>query len=100
MDTQAYCDNLVEELTGWKGKMYDVVRKLDKVSTGDKQKVVPMVNELHMILEELDDRVERLKRECPTEWEPEKIEIENKFHTLGEKWQEVWHNVSPADIGG
>ena len=80
--------------------MYDVTRKLDKVSSGDKEKVVPMVNELHMILEELDGRVERLKRDCPTQWEPDKIDIEGKFQAIETKWEEVWQNVSPGDIGG
>ena len=38
MDVKSYCDSLVIELTGWKAKVYDVVRKLDKMSSGDKAK--------------------------------------------------------------
>jgi len=100
MDVKSYCDSLVIELTGWKAKVYDIVRKLDKISSGDKQKVVPQVVELHMIIEELDDRIERLKRECPTEWQPEKIELEGKVSALKTKWEKVWQNISPADFGG
>jgi predicted nuclease with TOPRIM domain len=100
MDLKDYCGNVGIELSGWKARMYEVVRKLDKVSSGDKQKVVPMVNELHMILEELDDRVDRLRRECPTQWGPDKIDIEGKFQVMKTKWEEVWKNVSPGDIGG
>ncbi len=100
MEVESYCDSLNIELTGWKAKVYDVVRKLDKVSSGDKEKVVPMVNELHMIIEELSDRSDRLKKECPTQWEPEKIEMDGKFSQLETHWREVWQNVSPADFGG
>jgi hypothetical protein len=100
IDVKDYCGSLVTELSGWKAKVNDVTRKLDRVSSGDKEKVVPMVNELHMILEELDDRVERLKRDCPTQWEPGKSDLEGKFHTMKTKWEEVWKNVSPGDIGG
>lgn len=100
MDVKSYCDSLVIELTGWKAKVYDVVRKLDKVSSGDKQKVVPQVVELHMIIEELDDRIDRLKRECPIEWKPAKIELEGKVSALKTKWEQVWQNISPADFGG
>ena len=100
MDVKSYCDSLVIELTGWKAKVYDVVRKLDKVSSGDKEKVVYQVRELHMIIEELDDRIDRLKRECPIEWHPEKIELEGKVSTLKTKWEKVWQNISPADFGG
>ena len=76
MDVKSYCDSLIIELTGWKAKVYEVVRKLDKASSGDKQKVVPMVNELHMVIEELTDRTDRLKKECPIHWAPEKIELD------------------------
>ena len=100
MRVKDYCDGVAIELSGWKAKMYDVVRKLDKVSSGDKQRVVPLVNELHMVLEELDDRVGRLRSECPTQWQPDKIDIENKFQVIKTKWEEVWDKVSPADIGG
>ena len=41
MDVKSYCDSLTIELTGWKAKVYDIVRKLDKMSSGDKEKVVP-----------------------------------------------------------
>lgn len=100
MDVKSYCDSLVIELTGWKAKVYDIVRKLDKMSSGDKQKVVPQVVELHMLIEELDDRIDRLKRECPTEWQPAKIELESKVSKLKTKWEKVWQNISPADFGG
>jgi predicted nuclease with TOPRIM domain len=100
MDVKSYCDSLVVELTGWKAKVYDVVRKLDKMSSGDKEKVVSQVRELHVFIEELDDRIEKLKRECPIEWQPEKIELEGKFTGLKTKWESVWQNVSPGDIGG
>jgi len=100
MEVKSYCDSLVIELTGWKAKVYDIVRKLDKISSGDKQKVVPQVAELHMIIEELDDRIDRLKRECPMEWHPEKIELESKVAKLKKKCEEVWQNVSPGDFGG
>jgi predicted nuclease with TOPRIM domain len=100
MDVKSYCDSLMVELTGWKAKVYDVVRKLDKISSGDKEKVAPQVRELHMVIEELDDRINRLKRECPLEWKPEKIELEGKFSGLKTKWENVWQNISPGDLGG
>ncbi|SPF39871.1 conserved hypothetical protein [Syntrophobacter sp. SbD1] len=100
MDVQSYCDSLNIELAGWKAKVYDVVRKLDEVSSGDKQKVVPIVNELHMVLEELTDRIDRLKKECPTQWEPENIELEGKFSHSETQWEERWQDVSPAEFGG
>jgi hypothetical protein len=48
------------ELSGWKLKVADIVRRLDKMDSGDKEKVVPQVNELHGLIEEMDDRIARL----------------------------------------
>ena len=98
MELQDYCRNVHIELSGWKAKVYDVVRKLDKVSTGEKAKVVDQVNDLHIIVEELEDRLSSLEKECPTEWSPQRTEIQNKLQALGYKWEEAWnptrHGVS------
>ncbi|MDY7031005.1 MAG: hypothetical protein SVY10_03745 [Thermodesulfobacteriota bacterium] len=100
MDVKDYCNGLQAELTGWKAKVYDVTRRLDKMSSGDKEKVVPEVNELHMIIEELNDRIEKLQRECPSEYGPDKTELDSKFTAIKSHWEEAWKHVSPGDIGG
>jgi len=93
MELQSYCDNIATELMGWKVKVYDIVRKLDKMPTGDKEKVVPQVNELHTLIEELTDRIDRLKKECPAQWEPDKMELEGKISTLNHTWEQVMEKV-------
>ena len=100
MELETYCDNLGAELAGWRAKLHGVVSKFDKASCGDKSKVVPNIHDLHMILEEFDDRIRRLRSACPTNWEPDKIEFEGKFSGLKTKWEDIWHNVSPGDFGG
>ncbi len=95
-----YCDSLVVELGGWKSKIYDVVRRIDKLSSGDKEKVSSQVNDLHIFIEELEGRIDRLRRECPTDWKPDQIEIETKIRDLETTYKDVWQNVSPGDIGG
>jgi predicted nuclease with TOPRIM domain len=100
MDVTSYCENVSKELTGWKTKVEDIVKKLDKIPSGDKEKVVPQVNELHALIEEIDDRIARLKRECPAEWSPDKIELDSKLSRITNIYEEVWPNVSGADVGG
>lgn len=100
MDVTDYCDNVTVELAGWKAKMYDLARKLDRIPTGSKEKVVNEVNELHIIIEELGDRIERLRKECPISWRPEKTEIENKIGYMGRKMEDVIDAISPSDVGG
>jgi len=90
MDVKDYCNNVEAELTGWKAKVNDIVARLDKVSSGDKAKVTDQVRDLHILIEELDDRINRLEKEYPLEWEPDKLEIEQKIHTIKGAWEKAW----------
>jgi predicted nuclease with TOPRIM domain len=99
-EVQSYCDNVVAELSVWKAKIYDVVRKLDKLSSGDKAKFTDQVNDLHMYVDELEKRIDRLRTECPADWKADQIEMETKFDYLKGKYNDVQANFSPGDIGG
>jgi chromosome segregation ATPase len=96
MEVKDYCSNVATELTGWKAKMYDVARQLDKKSTGEKEKFAPQINEIHMIIEELTERIEKLQKECPTEWKPDETEINANMARLKDKMKDVW---DPLHIG-
>ena len=100
MDIQDYCSGLQSELSGWKEKVQDVAVKFDRRATGDKDKVAHEIRNIHMIVEELSDRIERLKNACQTQWEPDNIELESSVTQRESNWQGVWDKVSPADIGG
>ncbi len=93
MHVRDYCDNVSAELMGWKVKMYDVMRKLEKVSSGDKEKVQPYLNDIHMILESLDDRIAQLRTECPTEWDPQKKEVDEVLGKIQVRWDEAAGNL-------
>lgn len=93
MHVRDYCDNVSAELMGWKVKMYDVMRKLEKVQSGDKDKVQPYLNDIHMILESLDDRIAQLRTECPTEWDPQKREVDDVLGKIKVRWDEAAGNL-------
>jgi len=82
-DAHSYCDNLASELNGWKEKVFGVVTRIDSLSSGEKEKMSDFVRDLHMFVGELDNRIEGLRAECPTDWEPSQIEMEAK---LSEKY--------------
>jgi len=56
-------------------------RGLEKVPSGHKEKVFPQINDIYVIVEELDDRIERLKKECPIQWEPFALRIKRADKT-------------------
>ena len=95
MEARACCDGMSAELMAWKDRVNDVMRKFDAASCGEKQWVVPYINDLHIIVAELDDKIQSLNRECEIPGEPE-----GKQGFVPSNWDEVWHSVSPGDVGG
>ena len=96
MEVNEYCDNVAIELTGWKAKIYDIIRKLDKVPSADKGKVLGQINDLHMLVGEIEDRIERLKNQCPTDWSPEKIELDSKITSISNICENCFDNISDS----
>ncbi len=100
MDVKDYCRNLDTELTTWKAKLYDVTRQMDNLSTGDKQRMYEQVNGLHIVMTELEERLDQLRTSCPTDWSPEREEINVKLTDLGNKYEAAAHEFFDYDIGG
>ena len=103
MDVLDYCKGLEMELTAWKAKLYDVMRKVDGLGSADKEKVLPNIEDLHMLLNEMADRVENLKTECPSDWRPVKGEIEGGSVDMRSKYEETMEYIgkaSPVSIAG
>ena len=87
MDIQSYCDNVCVELTGWKLQLGDIVRRLDDLPSGDKEKVVSEINDMHILIEEFNDRILRLMNECSVQWEPDNMELEGKLSAVKTIWK-------------
>jgi hypothetical protein len=96
MDVQDYCKSMETELTAWKAKLYDVMRKVDKLGSAEKEKVLPNVEDLHILLEELSDRVVKLKTECPSDWSPIKTEIDEGSIDMRGKYEETMEYIGKA----
>ena len=96
MDVLDYCKGLENEMTAWKAKLYDVMRKVDKLGSAEKEKVLPNIEDLHMFLEEMTDRVETLKTECPSDWSPLKKEIEDSSINMRGKYEDTMDYIGQA----
>ena len=66
MASRNFCSNIGEELEVWSGKLHDLSRKIDKMPSIEKYKLLPHIEELHIIMTEMDDRLCSLMTECPT----------------------------------
>lgn len=103
MDVMDYCKGMEMELTAWKAKLYDLTRKVDNLGSAAKEKILPNVEDLHMFLTEMGDRIEQLKNECPTEWSPMKKDIDDAHVDMRGKYEETMEYIgksSPVSIPG
>ena len=96
MDVQDYCKAMNMELTAWKAKMYDVTRRMDNLGSAEKEKVLGNVEDMHILLTEMEDRVNQLTRECPAEWSPIKKEIDNAHVDMRGKFEETMAFIGTA----
>ena len=55
------------ELTAWKAIIYDISRKMEQVPSSDRQKILPNIEDLHILVTEMDDRIEQIREECTPE---------------------------------
>lgn len=100
MEIKDYCKNVDIELTSWKAKLYDVIRRLDAMPSGHKEKVLPELEGLHMIMGELDERIEELRCENPTEWNPNREEIKVKLKDLSSRFNDAEGVMFDYNVGG
>ena len=72
------CKAVEDELADWRERLSDVSRGFDRLESSEKQKVLPNVGDIHMLLSELEDRIEALENDCPTESDRKEVK---GFHT-------------------
>ncbi len=90
MDVKDYCATVNSELAAWKAKMNDVSKKTDALTGVDREKAAPIVNDLNAIINDIDQRIAALARECPSEWSDDQSIIDSKIFLAKDKWKEVW----------
>jgi TolA-binding protein len=93
MDAKNYCRSVEVELYGWKAKMYDMVRKVEKLRSSDKERVAAQVEQLHRHIEDMEHIIEQLQTECPLEFGSEKQQIEETTSGLKNKYEEAMSAV-------
>ncbi|RJQ59813.1 MAG: hypothetical protein C4530_08615 [Desulfobacteraceae bacterium] len=96
MNLLDYCKAMETELITWKAKLYDMTRKIDKLPSASKQRMLGSVEDIHMVLAELEDRLEKLQTECPSEWGPQRGEIENAHVNMRSMYEETMAEIGKA----
>lgn len=100
METKDYCKYVDMELNVWKAKLYDVISKIEHLPTGNKQRMYEQVNGLHIVMSDLEERINKLRTECPLEWKPEQKEIQAKLGELSSRYNDAAGVLFDYDFGG
>ena len=103
MDVHDFCNGMAAELTAWKAKIFDVAAKADKLGTQDKGKVWEEFNDLKIMVTDLEEKIESLRTECPSEWSPQKKEIDDATVNMRDKFQQTLEYIgkaSPVSVPG
>ena len=103
MNVIDYCKGMEMELITWKAKMYDLTRKVESLGSKELEKVLPNIQDLNMLITEMSSRIEQLKNECPTEWTPQKKDIDKGTVDMRGKYEETMEYVgkfAPVSIPG
>ena len=99
MDAKSYCDSVGRELTGLKAKLYDTMRKADKLAGAQKEKVRPLISELNGVMDDLDARIARLASECPAEFSSDQEAIEGSISRVKDGWKKVYGAMGEEEYG-
>ena len=101
MEVKDYCRNMEMELTGWKAKLYDVIRKFDALPTGEKEEAYKDVNDMNMLMSDMEERLDSLRHSCPTDWTPgAEKEFRGKLGALESQYQKLAEAKFDYEFGG
>ena len=67
MPGKDFCSSLRAELTAWRDTVDDVLKRFENVSGPEKARILGNVEDLHMVVEEFNERIEQLKETCSIE---------------------------------
>ena len=69
MNAREFCTNLDRELADWRRRLLEVSGKFDEIPSIDKYRLTTQIEGIHILLTEMEDRINELKTSCPTgEW--------------------------------
>jgi len=103
MNVVDYCKGMEMELIAWKAKMYDLTRKVESLGSKEREKVLPNIQDLNILLTDMSARIEQLKNECPTEWTPQKKDIDKGTVDMRGKYEQTMEHIgkyAPVSIPG
>ena len=105
MKARNCCKTMQAELTAWKANVYDIARKMEELPGGARERILPHIEDLHMLIAEMDDRIEQIRDNCTPETGMDDIrtdreEFDKHLATLRVTADEAMKGLGAGDFGG
>ena len=105
MKAKNCCKTMEMELTGWKAIVYDITRKMETLPGGKREKILPGIEDLHMLIAEMDERIDQIRDNCTPETCIDDIQTEREgfnaaLSTLRVNTEEAMRGLGGGDFGG
>lgn len=105
MKARNCCKTMEMELTAWKAIVYDIARKMERGSGSTTGEMSGLLGDLHIMIEEMDARIDDIREKCTPETGLEDIAAERDAydHALANvrlKASEAMNVMSAGDFGG
>jgi hypothetical protein len=105
MKAKNCCKTLEMELAGWKAIVYDIACKMDRLPGGEKARILPNIEDLHMLIAEMDDRIEQIRDNCTPDTGMDDIRTERQAFNqaigkLRMTTEEAMQGLGAGNFGG
>jgi len=93
------------ELTAWKANVYDIARKMETLTGGEKEKILPNIEDLHILIAEMDERIDQIRDNCTPETGIDDIRTDKELFdkslsTLRVTAEQAMRGLGAGDFGG
>ncbi|NDY74671.1 hypothetical protein EYB58_10275 [Desulfobacter hydrogenophilus] len=96
MEVKDYCKAMLAEVTAWKEKLEAMKKVADRYASAEKEKILPLIDQLEQEVAAAQARVDQLENECPSDWSPMKKELDDLFGTVGTNLDRAWRDFDKA----
>jgi hypothetical protein len=105
MKARNCCKTMEAELTAWKANVYDIVRRMDMLSGGEKEKILANIEDLHILIAEMDERIDHIRDNCTPEAGIDDIRTDKELFdkslsTLRVTAEQAMRGLGGGDFGG
>ena len=105
MKAKNCCKTMEAELTAWKANVYDIVRKMETLTGGEKEKILPNIEDLHILIAEMDERIDQIRDNCTPETGIDDIRTDRELFdkslsTLRVTAEQAMRGLGAGDFGG